>query len=43
CVSVYGRCGGIGYSGSTKCCNGSICTYVNSSYTWYRPSSSNSG
>ncbi|CAF3168516.1 unnamed protein product [Rotaria sp. Silwood2] len=46
CVSAYGRCGGIGYSGSTKCCSGSTCTYGNNYYAWCTPtlsSLSNSG
>lgn len=37
-VSVWGQCGGIGYTGSTTCASGSTCTYSNPWYSQCLPS-----
>lgn len=36
-VSVWGQCGGTGYSGSTTCAAGSVCTYSNAYYSQCLP------
>ncbi|KZP31158.1 glycoside hydrolase family 5 protein [Athelia psychrophila] len=36
-VSIYGQCGGIGYSGSTTCATGSVCTYSSAYYSQCLP------
>ncbi|KAG9051239.1 hypothetical protein FS837_010526 [Tulasnella sp. UAMH 9824] len=37
-VAVYGQCGGIGYTGSTVCDSGSVCTYSNDFFSSRNPS-----
>ncbi|KAF5315358.1 hypothetical protein D9619_007137 [Psilocybe cf. subviscida] len=39
-VPLWGQCGGIGYSGSTTCDSGSVCTYQNDYYSQCLPGSS---
>lgn len=39
-VAVYGQCGGIGYTGSTVCDSGSVCTYSNDWYSQCLPGGS---
>ncbi|KAJ7650198.1 endoglucanase [Roridomyces roridus] len=36
-VSVYGQCGGIGFTGSTTCASGSVCTELNAYYSQCLP------
>ncbi|KAG8905344.1 hypothetical protein FRC01_008384, partial [Tulasnella sp. 417] len=38
-VAVWGQCGGIGYTGSTACDAGSVCTYSNAYYSQCLPGS----
>ncbi|KAG8853754.1 hypothetical protein FRB96_008009 [Tulasnella sp. 330] len=42
-VSVYGQCGGIGYSGSTTCAAGSTCVYSNPYYSQCLPGTTTVG
>lgn len=37
-VPVYGQCGGTGYTGSTTCASGSVCTYSSAYYSQCLPS-----
>ncbi|KZS87208.1 cellulase-domain-containing protein [Sistotremastrum niveocremeum HHB9708] len=39
---VWGQCGGIGWSGSTTCASGSVCTYSNPYYSQCLPGTSTS-
>ncbi|KAF3165509.1 hypothetical protein TWF225_002149 [Orbilia oligospora] len=41
--SVWGQCGGIGYTGATVCASGSCCTYQNAYYSQCLPGSCNPG
>ncbi|EQC29729.1 hypothetical protein SDRG_12501 [Saprolegnia diclina VS20] len=36
-VSVYGQCGGQGFSGDTTCTTGNTCVYIFSSYSQCQP------
>ncbi|KAG8944000.1 Endo-1,4-beta-xylanase F3 [Tulasnella sp. 424] len=42
-VAVYGQCGGIGYTGSTVCDSGSVCTYSNDYYSQCLPGTGSGG
>ncbi|PSR72511.1 hypothetical protein PHLCEN_2v11611 [Hermanssonia centrifuga] len=41
-VAVWGQCGGTGYSGSTVCDAGSVCTYSNAYYSQCLPGTATS-
>ncbi|KAJ1564712.1 hypothetical protein HK096_006641 [Nowakowskiella sp. JEL0078] len=42
CVSLYGQCGGLTYTGATCCVSGATCTYSNAYYSQCLASSSTS-
>ncbi|KAG8771406.1 hypothetical protein FRC12_003634 [Ceratobasidium sp. 428] len=42
-VPAYGQCGGIGYTGSTVCDSGSVCTYSNDYYSQCVPGTNGGG
>ena len=43
CRVVYSQCGGIGWTGPTTCCLGSICTFNNQYYSQCLPVTTSSG
>lgn len=42
CAAMYAQCGGTGFSGSTCCVSGSVCTYSNAYYSQCLPGTASS-